>query len=255
MFRSTTLALSLVFLFLAAGLSLSCGDADQRALDRIENYLRGDEYSRLVLEVDYVDGYAPRESVEENLVARIDELVDKPDGVAVERDETITSRGGDHEWSSEELHQLVDENNDLSVGDDTIKMNVVFVDGHYEEDDDNSKILGLAWGNRNMAIFKKTLEDNCDGILTGEGVCRRAEEAIWTHELGHTLGLVANGVEPQSNHHDQEHGAHCNNDNCLMYWRYEGSDVFDEIADRISGSGSTIDFDESCREDLAEIRE
>ncbi|MFP4600521.1 MAG: hypothetical protein ACOC9W_03040 [Persicimonas sp.] len=253
--RSTTVWLTVLLSTSLLALS-ACGDDDADAgQTRVENYLKSDNFSRLVLEVDYVDGYEPYAETDAEITGRLEGLVDKPDGVAVERDQTITSRGEDHEWTNSELFALAEDNNDLSVGDNTIKMHVTFVDGHYEADDGDSRILGLAWENQNIVIFKKTLEDSCrGGLLSGDELCKFAERAIWTHEIGHVLGLVNAGVEPQSNHQDIEHGRHCNNDECVMYWAYEGTDVMDVLRDRLGGE-ATLDFDAACKEDLRVVRE
>lgn len=234
----------------------ACGDdsADE-GLSRVHGYLKGDRFTRLVLEVDYVDGFGPMEEAEQGMIDKVRPLVDKPDGVEAVHDQTIVSRGEDHAWSVEELDRLADETDTLSVGDNTTKMHVLFVDGHFEEDSDDGKVLGLAWGNKNIAIFKKTIRDNCEGLLTGDRLCRFAEQAIYTHEVGHVLGLVNNGVPIQSNHHDVEHGAHCNNDKCVMYWAYEGTQVFDVLRDRLGGDGGALEFDAACKEDLAALRE
>jgi hypothetical protein len=191
---------------------------------------------------------------ESGMIDKISPLVDKPDGVAAMHDQKIASRGEDHAWSAAELDELADQTDNLSVGDNTIKMHVLFVDGHYEEDSDDGKVLGLAWGSKNIAIFKKTIQDNCQGVLTGDRLCRFAEQAIWTHEVGHVLGLVNNGVPLQSEHQDEEHGHHCDNDECVMYWAYEGTKLFDVLSDRLGGGGGALEFDAACEEDLGSVR-
>lgn len=246
----------LVFALFLTLLVSACGDdAGEGSLSRVQGYLKGDRFTRLVLEVDSVDGFGPMEEAEQGMIDKIRPLVDKPDGVEAVHDQTIVSRGEDHAWSVEELDELADETDTLSVGDNTTKMHVLFVDGHYEEDSDDGKVLGLAWGNQNIAIFKKTIRDNCQGVLSGDRLCRFAEQAIYTHEVGHVLGLVNNGVPIQSNHQDVEHGHHCNNDKCVMYWAYEGTRLFDVLRDRLGGDGGALEFDAACKEDLAALRE
>lgn len=245
---------TLFFALLTLSLSLaSCVD-DTGEKARTNHYLQGDTFSRLVLEVDSVDGYGPMAEAESGMITKISPLVDKPDGIEAVHDENIVSRGEDHAWSFAELDELADQTNNLSVGDNTIKMHVLFVDGHYEKDSDGGKVLGLAWGGKNIAIFKKTIRDNCRGILTGNELCKFAEQAIWTHEVGHVLGLVNNGVPAQSNHHDVEHGHHCNNDECVMYWAYEGAKLFDVLSERLGGNGGALEFDQACKDDLASVR-
>jgi hypothetical protein len=244
-----------VIALLFTPLMSACGDDGSNKSLRVNNYLQSDAFSRLVLEVDYVDGYAPMDEAQAGMIAKVSPLVDKPDGVAAMADETIASRGADHAWTFAELDDLADQTNNLSVGDNTVKMHVLFVDGHYEQDSNDGKVLGLAWDSKNIAIFKKTIQDNCQGVLAGDQLCRFAEQAIWTHEVGHVLGLVNNGVPTQANHQDKEHGHHCTNDECVMFWAYEGTKLFDVLGDRLGGDGGALEFDQDCKDDLASVRE
>ena len=237
------------------GAASESADGGGTGQTRIENYLRSNNFTKLVLEVDYVDGYAPLDEAEQELLERIRPVVDKPDGIEIVRDEKIVSRGEDHEWTFAELQQVAGETNNLSVGSNTLKMHVLFVDGHYAEDSSDSKVLGVAWANENITIFKKTIRSNCQGPLGGDRLCRYAEASIWTHEVGHVLGLVDNGVPVQSNHHDVEHGHHCNRDSCVMYYAYEGTKVMDVIRDRLGGGEATLDFGPDCKADLQAVRD
>jgi predicted Zn-dependent protease len=244
---------ALVFL-LTLLLLAACGDdsSTDDGQSRVESYLRSDTHTRLVLEVDYVDGYGPRSDVEPKLIETLEPLVDKPDGLDIERDQTITSRGEEHQWTFDELDSLAAEHDTLSVGDNTAKIHVLFVDGYYE---DNNDVLGLAWANKNIVMFKKRLNDACERPLVGDGLCQFAERAVWTHEVGHVLGLVNAGVSPQSDHQDEEHGRHCDDDGCVMHWSYEGTSVFDVLSDRLGNDNNTLNFDAACREDLRVVRE
>ncbi len=248
----------LTFLIPACGDSngaAKTGDLGGTGPTRVQSYLRGDQFTRLVFEVDSVDGYAPMSAAEQGMIGKIKPLVDKPAGVEAVHDGTIVSRGADHAWTLDELDKLAAQSNTLDVGDNTIKMHVMFVDGHSDQDTDQSQVLGLAWGNENIAIFKKTIQDHCQGVLTGDQLCKYAEQSIWTHEVGHVLGLVDNGAPKQSNHQDIEHGHHCNNDQCVMYWAYEGTKLMDVLKERLSGNGGGLNFDDACKADLKAVRD
>ncbi len=41
------------------------------------------------------------------------------------------------------------------------------------------------------------------------------------HEIGHTLGLVDNGVPMVQDHEDPDHANHTADPECIMYWAYE----------------------------------
>jgi hypothetical protein len=176
------------------------------------------------------------------------------------RDGTISSRGADHAWTFGELQQLADEQNDLVLAGDAIAIHIMFVDGHSADDSDSGKVLGLAWSNRHLVMFKQTIEVLCaaDSIppLLRDRLCAGAELSIWTHEVGHVIGLVDNGLPMVADHKDGDHGAHDQSDDCVMYWAYEGDAVIGKLRDRIAGGGAdSLGFDDACLADIAAVRQ
>ena len=232
--------------------------AEQRPLDLV----RASPFPRLVVEVDVVRGEGLRTATADRLVEGLEALVDKPGGVVVTSDGEMTSRGADHAWTFDELKALAAEHDDLEVPADTIKIHLMVLDGRSDRDEGESKILGLAWENRHVALFSDTVESLC---VTGGGgpaarlldrLCDESERAILLHELGHVLGLVDNGLEMVTDHKDAAHGAHSNNDRCLMYWAYEGPRVVDLIRAQLSAGGDvSLGFDEACLADLEAARQ
>ncbi len=65
------------------------------------------------------------------------------------------------------------------------------------------------------------------------------------HEFGHLLGLVNIETPMQTEHLDEAHDKHCDNPNCLMYWKAETSNVLQMIT-----PGSLPGLDAHCLEDL-----
>jgi hypothetical protein len=61
------------------------------------------------------------------------------------------------------------------------------------------------------------------------------QDEILLHEFGHIMGLTGPG-----SHQDSEHGSHCSNRECLMYW----------LA-RPREPGAPIEFDANCLQDIA----
>lgn len=218
-----------------------------------ESYIRADPHPRLVLEVDAVEGITPRDAASSYAVERLGAVLDKPEGIEWTADGTLTPGGSDHVWTFVELQELADESYDLEVDDDTAKIHVIYVDGSYE----NPGVLGVAWANRHLVMFAERLEESCDRPLIGERLCAVAESSVLLHELGHVIGLVDNGVEMVEPHKDAEHGAHDESDECVMYWAYEGVDIIDVLADRLSlgGSSAELDFGPNCQADLAAVRD
>ncbi|MBI4818497.1 MAG: hypothetical protein HY791_19680 [Deltaproteobacteria bacterium] len=228
------------------------------AADRVAGYIRGDAYSRLVFEVDAVPSVALRSGVSPALTQELASLLDKPAGIELVASGSIESRGAEHAWTEQEVFDLESTTDDLapsSTG--AIKIHLLLVDGHSAEDDENGQVLGFAWANRNVVLFLKTIEMGCSGLLPrlSAKLCEAAEISVATHEVGHVIGLVDNGLEMVANHRDAEHGAHDVNDDCVMYWAYEGAGVLDVLGARFnSGQESALGFDDACRADVDKVR-
>jgi hypothetical protein len=234
-------------------------DGGSRSRPRFEDYIRGDRFPKLVLEIDSVPGFEPRSSSEDAVVQGLADLLSRPGAISASGSTSPSySMGADHAWTFPELDALATSTFDLSAGPDAIKMHVLFVDGHSAEDNQNGKILGLAWAHTHLVVFKKTIEDACGTGLTGllaEQVCADAELGVWMHEIGHLLGLVDNGLPMVTPHKDSLHGAHDQSDACIMFWAYETGSVLDEIRARVTGgNASKLDFDDACKNDIAAVR-
>jgi hypothetical protein len=219
---------------------------------RIPAYLRASPYSRLVLEVDATEGFAPRATAESAMLDTLRPVVDKPAGVSVVRDQmALASKGPTYEWTFPELQQLATSTFTLPIAAGTVRMHVMFLDGQYE----GGNVLGLAWANTHLAVFKETIERQCRsglGASLGDQVCEAAEKGVWVHELGHLLGLVNNGLPMAAPHQDAAHAGHDSSDRCVMYWAFDTSTSLDKVARQILG-GETVNlqFDDACKADLA----
>ncbi len=219
---------------------------------RIPAYLKASPYSRLVLEVDATEGFAPRATAETAVVDTLRAVVDKPAGVSVARDQmTLPRKGSTYEWTENELRQLATNTFTLAPATGTVRMHVMFLDGQYNA----GNVLGLAWGNTHLAIFKETIERHCRsglGATLGDQVCEAAEKGVWVHELGHLLGLVNIGLPMAAPHQDADHPGHDSNDRCVMYWAFDTSTSLDKVAREIlGGEALSLQFDEACKADLA----
>ena len=78
---------------------------------------------------------------------------------------------------------------------------------------------------------------------------------MWSHEVGHLVGLVNNGTAMVNSHIDAQHGHHCANKNCLMYWEAETPSLVDLVKARVLyGDQSPLFLDSDCQADLAAVR-
>jgi hypothetical protein len=107
-------------------------------------------------------------------------------------------------------------------------------------------VLGVSLGDTGViAVFKPVVR----GASALPTLQRFVEQTTLIHEFGHAVGLVANGLSVTSAHHDAAHGAHCTNQDCVMYYLNEGaSDALAFVQRRIQG-GSSVVFGPECLQD------
>jgi hypothetical protein len=225
---------------------------------RLARYHRSDTDRALRFELDAVAGLEPYPSSLAYLETFVERSVDKPEGVSFQADETLAAVGSDHVWTFDELDAF-SRSHSSDDGDGPVSIHVLFIDGQYEGGDGGGTVLGLAWGQRYIALFQDALRSGCSGALVGafsSNVCQLAERSVWGHEIGHVIGLVDNGLVQQTPHRDAEHGRHDASDGCLMYWAYEGPAVFDMLLSRVGGGqNGDIDFCANCWADLRAARQ
>jgi hypothetical protein len=112
-------------------------------------------------------------------------------------------------------------------------------------------------------VYKQRLEEVCEtdagdtlrrrGLV--ERVCNETELIIWTHEVGHVLGLVNFGLPMVEDHEDPDHEYHDHNEDCVMHWAFERRQAFEKIGDRfIDDEDVSLGFDEACLADIEAVR-
>lgn len=223
------------------------------ALTNAQIFALADPYSKLILEVDFVDGFAPSD-IDADMVGHLSGLVDKPDGIQIVRDQAIASLGQDHVWTFDEIKTLFASHLSLELAANETRIHVIFVDGGYTGDTAESTILGLAWGT-NVVMFEQNILNSCAKPILNGKLCGYTEQAIWLHEIGHVIGLVNNGAPLTAEHQDPDHGHHCSNPDCIMYWAYEGTALVEALRGKLDANeeATIFEFDSDCMADLAAI--
>ncbi len=225
------------------------GGSPPASAERPADYIRNTGFHTLNIELDTEIGMSPRSGTTDDLIAALSQVVDKPGGVVIVADESDIPPNDDGIWTSAELEALASERVGIEESEGEISLHTMWLGGEYE----NPNVLGVAWNNRHLAMFGDRIDRACSGLLIGALTCRLAEATIWTHEVGHVIGLVDRGTPMINDHKDPDHPAHDVSRESVMYWAYDGTD-FTELIGALTGD-SVIPWGEECERDLAAVRD
>lgn len=203
-------------------------------------FLSADPYSKLVVEIDSVEGKSPRSSAVALLQQRINERLSKPGGVTVFQD-AIAGTGSS--YSLDGLRALESQHRDHHAQGDTMALYILYVNGHSDQDTSNGKVLGVHYGTQSLALFKDSIDGS--GPLGLSFGVEDVERSVLIHEFGHVLGLVNNGLKMTADHEDPEHPKHSTNKDSVMYWAVENT-----LGLPLLSNGPPNQFDASDVEDI-----
>lgn len=199
--------------------------------------LASEKYRSATLEIQYMPGSEPNAASISDLVDWLNLLTNKPGGIQV-----IQSQVGSAFQTSLSLSDIASiekQYRTVYTSGSRIGVYFLFTDGAYEAGNN----AGIAYRNTSMCFFGKTIHDNSGGI--GQATKTTLETYILEHEFGHLLGLVNGGSAMQNNHLDAAHDKHCNNANCLMYYKVETAEITIPLT-----IGDIPKLDINCKEDL-----
>lgn len=187
------------------------------------DYIRDSQYTRWIIEIDYVQGHAPSASATSALQDRMEELVRKPDGISVRTASQPMGVSADGGWSDSEIQDLHKRFQDRKTDGDTIVTHVLYLDGRSSEQQDR---VGVAFGHEYVVVFKERIEEGCSVLSGCVGAQTTIETAVLVHEFGHVIGLVNHGIDMVVDHEDRDHPRHSDNQRSVMYWAVETTGVF-----------------------------
>lgn len=205
------------------------------------SFLSGSEFDKLVVEVQYVEGYQPKAESLAKLKTFLEQRLNKPAGIELTQNQVASP--GKEAYSLNDIREIEEANRKEHHQGQTLTAYFFFADGDYASNSGDSKVLGIAYGSSSMVIFEKTIREFSGGI--SQPSTSMLETTVIKHEFGHTLGLVNNGTPMQADHQDEAHGRHCTDKNCLMYYTAETSDVVANLV-----GGSIPELDAACLKDL-----
>ena len=147
---------------------------------------------------------------------------------------------GQSEWSTEELVELGSSLTGEAVENNVAQIAVIFLEGTLGG---NDSVLGVHITGTPFCFVFKDVAESVGGTGSQQDY---VEQATVVHEIGHTIGLVNNGIPMVQNHEDQEHQKHTTNQDGVMYWAVESSDtILDALLGAINGSDLNLFGEES----------
>jgi hypothetical protein len=127
---------------------------------------------------------------------------------------------------------------------------LLFLPGIYHDGkEERPDLLGVSIGDTGViALFKDSIKNASAEALPQ--LVALAEQIVLTHEFSHAIGLVNRGVTLTSAHHDAEHGAHCQNPDCLMFYAAEQLGQVSELAQKTRLTGDINLYGAECLRDV-----
>ena len=155
-------------------------------------------------------------------------------------------------WTASQIVDLARNTWSLPQTSTTAELYVLFLNGDYEDNQGtiNKNVIGLSVdGTPVVAVFKDVILTSGLSSFTEVFI----EQATIIHEFGHTLGLVNNGVPMITSHEDSTHPHHCTNEDCVMFWANDSTNLVFFI-NTIINSPSDILFGPECLDDTRSYR-
>lgn len=207
----------LFFLFVFVG-AISCSKEDAQVLDyktlgsSANDLLSSSKYQTLELEINYMKAYPLSDAVINHLTNYLQTYLNKPGGINVYRQVMNDDKSP---LGINDVVALEKKVRTKFTRPGVIAVHIMVVDAEFTE----FTVLGNAYWNTSMAVYGRTIDRYSGGnaqVSTDQLFITLIE-----HEFGHLLGLVDQGSPMVTPHKAVNNGAHCNNQNCLMFYQIE----------------------------------
>lgn len=220
------------------------------ARDRFSYLLDAVRYPQLLLEIDHMRSTPPSTAAIEHLVDELKRATGRRDVRAYVTQMGIESPSLLEEkvWSSEELDELAEDQRDLAPRGDFANgsaavVHILYLEGKWAE----SEAVGLA---TQQAAFLFGSRQIAPSPVDREPYIERS---VLTHEVGHLLGLVNNGIPMVKAREDPEDDGHSTNVDSVMYRGVDAGKALLANVDETNAPPSHFDADDIA--DLAAYRQ
>jgi predicted Zn-dependent protease len=248
-------------LTIAAALSCAAKDAGKQEQQPSRATLFSTAVKNVSIEIDYAEGAEPYTGAQGRLadVFQLFELnatrlfAQSPKTLTVQRTlaemEKLADVSGS-DFTRDQVLAIAEKHRTQKSTSDTVTFYVVWLDGHLRDDSGvRDDVLGVSFGDTGViAMFKPTIASSSSAATPG--IAKFVEQSTLVHEFGHAIGLVNNGVPLSAAHQDAEHGAHCSNDKCVMYYANEGAAAAVAFVKRYVATGNELLFAPDCLADV-----
>ena len=211
--------------------------------DFAADYLRGTNFTSIVIEIDYVASRPPDPAAVDLLAQRVAERCDKPDGVVAIVDDAIPDDQFGSVTSLSRLdaieHTYRDNYADAASG--VAVMYFLYAAGQSDLGGGPTDILAITYHGSSVALYVDVADQGSDPFVTSAEV----EGAGIVHEAGHLMGLTNGTVPMLEDHQDRPHGSHDSYPSSVMYWLVQVPETTPNL-----GDADFADFDARSVADL-----
>ncbi|HET8735845.1 MAG TPA: hypothetical protein VFM69_04530 [Pricia sp.] len=168
--------------------------------DSANDLLSNDSFSKLVVEIAYVEGFRPTEAAMDGFVAYLKQRTFKEDIDLIYNELTSPD---EEKLTLEEISDLEKKHRTAYNDGETLAVYIYFSDAPAEEDEEEQGLvtLGAVYRNTSMIIHEVTVRRlaNQNFIPTAE-----VESSTLNHEFGHLFGLVNLGTDQVNDHEGEQ---------------------------------------------------
>lgn len=203
-----------------------------------EAFVTDDDFSELIVEIQFMTGSEPEPEAIEKVGAFLEQHFQKDDILFTEPQQVPSLN--QTVYDTDDLVQIEENNRQFFTDENRLAAYILFVDGEFLDQDAPS----VAYFNTSIALFGSTI-NRISGPQQFDPSRESVEATLIKHQFGHLAGLVNNGTEMVQNHQDAPNGVHCTVEECLMNFRYNSANFFENLF-----QDAEFELDPFCEADL-----